>query len=618
MKGSAMFERIMRHVSRPFRAVLYDVASRRELVVDDFDVALSHPTARGHRFHFRNKTYGIVIPLTLERLGSDACRVSVKAGTVAEPSAMGYRLMRLGFFPDLLATAVGEAGHYLLPVHSGALVDFRQRDPCANSDRIYLEQPEWEKYSMMNCFGCLQEGNNVFAVVDGGDFFCRVNSEYNDGGRNRLYADFTFREKYGDMPEYEDRSVVFHDAGPSAQYDDFAKIYRSHLLERGASLLTERIPGNPCLEYSVDAMRVKIFMAAKQSFVPDGSAPVTVYASFDETCAIMDEMVANGIDKAIITLVGWNLGGHDGAYPTRFPVEPSIGGAEGLKKTVAHAKRLGYQIVPHDNVTDAYRASPDFDYEYVARDEGQEALCSGIWSGGQAYKMCPQVYLHRNGPEFVRIKEEAGFEGHYYLDAQATVLWRCHAPGHPANEKEFSLALAAISGVSRALYGAVSVECAAAYTIPYIDEVALVHCPAGCDNMESLRIPSFQRLDPKAIPFYHIALHGLITYQNLWVHHYANPVKGLLWELAVGARPSMEVSVRTGGNGGEYRDSIAKVKEAYAICFKQLRLQTELVDSFREVAPSVYKVRYANGKGLLVNISDSEWDGLAADSWREI
>ena len=613
-----MIDKLLARVQSLFRGVVYDVAARRERQVSDFVTVASHRAEDGVRLTFRSVEYGIVIAATLRRMGPDAARIAIPAGGIAEQKSIRFRLMRLDVFPDLLRTKVGDEGHFLLPVHSGALVDFRNRPPTRNSDRIYLEQPEWEKYSMMNCFGRLQPGNNVFAVVDAGDFSCRVNSEYNDNGANRVYAAFAVRTRHYDMPECEDRAVRYYDAGAKAGYDDFAKLFRSYLLERGASLLKDRMEGNPCLAYSVDAMRVKIFMAMRQPFVPDGSSPLAVYATFDETCRIMDEMKAAGIDQAVITLVGWNLGGHDGAYPTRLPVEPALGGEAGLKKAIAHAKALGYQIVPHDNVTDTYRASPDFDYEYVARDEGQEALVSGIWGGGQAYKMCPRVYLDRNGHEFTRIKE-LGFEGHYYLDAQSTVLWRCHSPRHPANEKEFALALASICSIPRALYGAIGIECAAVYSMPFVDEVATVHCPAG-GNEHLIRImpESFRQLDSKPIPFYHIALHGLVLYQNMWVHAYKNAKKGLLWELAIGARPSMEVSIREGGFGGEYRDSLAKVKDAYRICFKQLRLQTELIDSFREAAPDVYEIHYANGTGLRVNISDAEYEGLPADGWETI
>ena len=225
-----------------------------------------------------------------------------------------------------------------------------------------------------------------------------------------------------------------------------------------------------------------IRQAVKEPYVPDGSSPVKVLTNCDEACIILDGMKAGGIEKAVVTLVGWNLGGHNGAYPAHFPVEPAIGGEKDLRKLIAYAGKLGYQIVPHDNVTDIYRGSPDFDYEYVARNEGGEPLAAGVWGGGQSYKACPRVFLERYGYEFERMRN-LGFAGHYYMDAQSTVMWRCHAGRHPADEREFALALSAITTVPRMLYGAVSAEGAAAYILPFIDEVSRLHTPLTAPDM---------------------------------------------------------------------------------------------------------------------------------------
>ncbi len=612
-----MLNRILARKAAFFRAELFDVAEQRELNAAEFRLALSFKTAVGCKLVFRSDKYGLIVPFTLETRSDRVCRVKIENGAIVEQNSIRWRLMRLSVLPELMTTDTGSEGHYLLPVYSGALADFRERPPCRNSDRIYLEQREWEKFSMMNCFGCLKKSQNIFAVVDSGDFACRVDSEFNQAGKNRLYATFLIRKKPSDMPKFEDLSVRFYDAGEDAGYGDFAKLFRTYLLEeRGASLLRDRAENNPALAYSIDALRVKIFLAQKHPYLPDGSSPVKVHTTCEEACRIIDALKEAGIDKAVITLVGWNLGGHDGAYPTHFPVEPTIGGEAGLRNLIAHAKEVGYQIVPHDNVTDIYRGSPDFDYEYVARDEGQEPVAAGIWGGGQSYKTCPLVYLQRWGYEFERIRQ-LGFEGHYYMDAQSTVLWTCHSPKHPAGEKEFALALASITAIPRTLYGAVSIECPSVYSIPFIDEASTIHCPLD-DPFLTGRMPApLRSLDIAPVPFFHIALHGLILYQGRWVHTYRDPVLGLLRELAFGARPSMEVSYRdNGGNGGNYRKSIALLKEAYLRCFHELKLQCETIESFREPYRGFFEAVYSNGCKVTVNVSDREMEGLPPGSWK--
>ncbi|NMA20380.1 MAG: hypothetical protein GX927_07355 [Lentisphaerae bacterium] len=590
-----------------FFAELYDMAEQRTRYTADFKPVLNYRTVRGRRLLMRSAAYDISFYIELETL-ADGFRLRVCGGTYAEERSICFRLMKLRVLPGHLNTKVNDEGSYLLPLWAGALVDFRAREHCVNLDHIYMEQREWEKFSIMNCFGLLQKDNNWLAIIESGDFNCYARSEYNNNGINSLCAEFTLRDDPSDMISVEDRTVSYHKLPGNANYGDLALKFREYLLaERGASYLKDRMEGNPTLEYSVNAMRVKFFMAGKKP-IPDGSSPVDVYATFDECCKMIDDMKAAGIAKAVITLVGWNVGGHDGAYPTHFPAEPRLGGEERLRNLIQHAKNVGYQIVPHDNATDIYRRSPDFDYECVARTKSGEPVAAGVWGGGQSYKACPQVFLRRWGSEFKRI-QELGFEGHYYMDAQATVLWRCHSPQHPANEKEFALALSSITEVARGMYGAVSIEGPTTYALPYIDECATIHCPPHGD------IPMARAIQPYPVPFFIVAVHGLLAYQQRWVHTYKDTQLGLLREIAFGARPCMEVNYHGGGNGGNYLESLKMVLPAYNICFNELKLQTVPFKSFAEPVPGVYDALYEDGTRLLVNTTEVQYEELAPRSW---
>lgn len=610
-----MYTEISNSCSCFLKAILFDLAEQREVSATEFRLVRSFRTENRTKFFFRADQFGLVIPLIVEKRSGSRCLVKIGAGTVVEQNSIRYRLMRLAVLPELLETAVGDDGAYLLSVGAGVLADFRERPYTVNADRIYMEQREWEKMSMMNCFGRIHAAGNVLAVVESGDFHCRVVSEYNDRGRNRIFAEFEMRSGPSEMLKYEDKTLLFISCHAGSGYSGLAFAYREYLLEHGMDTLKTRMEGNPVLQYSAEAVRVKIFMAVKEPYVPDGSSTVKVLTNCDEACIILDGMKAGGIEKAVVTLVGWNLGGHDGAYPAHFPVEPAIGGEKGLRKLIAYAGKLGYQIVPHDNVTDIYRGSPDFDYEYVARNEGGEPLAAGVWGGGQSYKACPRVFLERYGYEFERIRN-LGFAGHYYMDAQSTVMWRCHAGRHPADEREFALALSAITTVPRMLYGAVSAEGAAAYILPFIDEVSRLHTPLTAPEMLKKCPPALRSLNPRPVPFYHIALHGLLLYQDHWVHGYRDVKRGLLYELVLGARPSMEISYRTdGGNGGDYRKCIEMLKESCRWCYQELKVQCELVTSFSEPEDGFYEIVYANGTGIRVNLTDHEVNGVPSESW---
>ena len=601
-------------------ARMFNCSERREYGSCAFEVRGVFPLVAGLRLLMINDAEGLVIPVML-RGDDDGFRVVIQAAQIVETKGMNRKLMALDVLPDLMNSRVGDDGFFLLPCLSGTLVRFKDYPPSVNRDRIYMDQSEWEKINLMNCFAGKQGDEGILGIVHRGDFFCHVVTELNQDGINRIYPSLGLRHTEGEVISGQDKEVIYRFAtGDSAEYPGLARIYRDYLVrERDVSPLKQRVADNPVLDYSVTAMRVKIFMGSKPSVI-DGNAPVRVDTTFAQAESILDAMKEAGIDRAVITLVGWNLGGHDGAYPTRFPVEPALGGEEGLRTLIAKALAMGYQIVTHDNYTDVYRSGRDFDYEYIARTPEGRPRVVGIWGGGQSFKACPVVYPERYGADFARVRD-LGFCGHTYIDAQSTVLWTCHDPRHPAEEERFCLAQSAMIQWHRAMYGAVATEMAPAYSLPFIDEVATIHSSNNGGFMFKRLPASFTGIIDRVVPFYHLAVHGLVTYQESWVHAYrkeeGGPWRGLLRALAVGARPSMEVSWAGGGNGDAYRDSIRDVLPAYKIAFEELAdIHVEPIVGFEELAEHARRVTYANGKSVEVNWGDDTVDGLPSASYR--
>lgn len=601
------------------RAHLYDIPAMRERIVSAFEPRLFQPLAGGGlRLQLVSEANGLFIPVEF-RAEPDGLRVTVKAGWICEQMSINRRLLALDVLPDLLATRVGDPGFYLLPDFSGSLVRFENHAPAVTRDRLYMHQSEWEKLCIMNCFGLKQGRAGTLVVVHKGDFFCHAVTEVNHEGVNRLHAAFGIRHEPGEPIKQEDKELVVRfTEGREDGYFDLAKAYHEYLVaERGVSPLKARLAENPVLAYSVGAMRTKFFLGRKPRSL-DGNVPMKVYATFDQAGEILDRMQAAGLTRAVITLVGWNLGGHDGAYPQKFPVEPALGGEEGLRRLIAKATAMGYQIVPHDTLSDMYMAGQTYDPEVIMRHADGSPIMGGIWGGGQAAKSCPVAYFHRYGPDVTRIRD-LGFSGHYYVDAQSNPLFRCHDPRHPADEQQFGISQCNMIQCYRALYGAVSQEMGPTYALPFVDEVACVHSPNNTAWCLGHLDGPLKRIVDRIVPFYHLAIHGLVTYQESWVHAYrkCGVRKGLLRALAFGARPSMEVSYASGANGDFFEDSIRDIAFGYRLAFEALAdVHAEAVVDFEELAPEASRIVYANGTALTVNWGDTVAAGLEPLDYR--
>ncbi len=604
-------------LTRFLRARLWDLPEERERTVAEFAPRLPQPLSDGLRLQFVNEAQGLYIPVEF-REEAEGFRVTVKAGWICEQMSINRRLMALDVLPEFLRTRVGDKGFYLLPDFSGALVRFRDHLPTITRDRLYMHQSEWEKLNVMNCFGLKQGRKGTLVVVHQGDFFCHAVTEVNQEGANRIYASFGLRHEPGEPIKQQDKELIVRfTEGREDDYFDLARSYHRYLVrERSVSPLKARLEENPVLAYSTGAMRTKIFHGHKPSSL-DGNVPMEVYASFEQSEKILDAMWAAELKKAVVTLVGWNLGGHDGSYPQKFPVEPALGGEDGLRHLIAKAKGMGYQIVPHDSLSDMYKIAQTYDSEVLLRKTDGTPVLGGIWGSGQAAKSCPVAYFDRYGPDVTRIRD-LGFEGHYYVDAQSNPLFRCHDLRHPADEEQFALSQCKMIQCYRGLYGAVSQEMVPAFALPFVDEGGQ-HSPNNIGWCLQRGDEKLKRIVDRIVPFYQLAVHGLITYQESWVHSYRSigPRKGILRALAFGARPSMEVSW-TGGNIGDvYTDSIRDVRDGYRIAFEELAdTHGEPVEDFEELAPEASRITYANGTGLSVNWGNTPVGDLAPLSYR--
>ena len=132
---------------------------------------------------------------------------------------------------------------------------------------------------------------------------------------------------------------------------------------------------------------------------------------FKQVEELMDEMKAQGIEHAELCLVGWNVRGHDGRWPQAFPVEEALGGEEGLRSVMAHARRIGYRLVCHTNSSDAYRIADCWDESDIIRTKsGALHMNDEGWSGGNMYRVCPLPALEKHTvPTLERLKEMGSY-----------------------------------------------------------------------------------------------------------------------------------------------------------------------------------------------------------------
>ena len=431
---------------------------------------------------------------------------------------------------------------------------------------------------------------------------------------------------------YEDPALEFRFLGADADYSGIARAYRAYQLERGACRpITARLADQPLLDYAVRNPEVRIRQAWKPvpSPVPEqvgrNAPPVKPVVTFDRVKDIVDECVRQGVKGAEFCLVGWNWGGHDGAYPQIFPVEPLLGGEEKLKECVRYTQEKGYQIVGHSSFRDCYMIADTWDSEYVVEKNPDGTLKRGktTYGGGRLFTMCPQRAYERFCPKQCAEMATFGFKGLFYVDVvTARSLFPCNDPRHRLNNGQRAVWERNILDELRAVFGGAASEGAHDFCIGSVDSALTIQWAKPFEPPKSPLVDGY-------IPVWQLVYHGIVvsTPFRTMINCPANPDRRFGLKLAefggrptfywhswfvTGRAPSMGTIDLEATTDEKLRQGVTWMKEGYDEYARRSDLQFAFMDRHEKVRDGVFRVTYSNGAKMLVNYGDAptEVDGV--------
>ncbi len=464
--------------------------------------------------------------------------------------------------------------------------------------------------SNMPVFGVHSEKGTYLAVVSGMsyDYALRVSRE---NGRYRCYPVF---QLFGEQP-YEDLRVeYFRLTGEDANYSGMARRYRRYQIARtGMRPLQERAQENPCLDYAKDAVMIRVRCgwkpapAAVLHQTRENEPPMHVACDFQRVGEILDELKRQGVDKAEICLVGWNVKGHDGRWPETFPVCEELGGEAALRALIQKAQAMGYSIICHTNSTDQYEIADCYSPENTRRDRtGKPVVNDTSWSGGEMYQLCPQVG-YEQAEKILPQVAALGFRGVHYVDVLGVVHpRRCYHPAHPVHSGQAVEYAKKLGALCRSLFGGFSSEGAYDFLAPYLDFGLYI---------------SFGRnqglLCDRSIPFWEIVYHGYTLYNPYTetVNPAFKPREQQLRAIEFGGRPTYYFYAKFTNNGynwmgvqepradspEELRESVCKIKEDYQQYRKLDSLHTAFMEKHEQVGEGIFETTYSNGTVVRVD-----------------
>lgn len=597
------------------------------------------PIESGYRFDFDFETIGISFAMEY-RLSDTGFELNIPFDSVQESGAV--RLTGLELLPYLNATAPGERGAILLPDGSGTLMKFKEYRPNnfdsysqfvyggdhAFQTAVYEKvrkvrgeitvNPPKEKIALP-VYGLFTEDESaILGIITRGDSDAKINATPS-GVRNiplyRTSAEFMYRNddvifigNSGEIPMIErtlipgDRTIryiLLQD--DQADYVGMAHAYRDYLMkDLGIA---------PVQDQSARFQLRLIGGVVQDEIIGSTYIPMT---TFDQARTIVDRMLGLGVKRIEVTYDAWNDGGKYGNQPEHFPVQDELGGNKELKKLAVYLEQKGISLYLNANYVKPFAGSKELKPKRdVIRGLNNEPmplfrnwLDTHQMSDFKFYLMKPQHVLEQHIVPEAKKYAELGIDG-IHLEWMGELLYSDHTDIPPFRRAQTIDTWRKSLDLVRKLTGAAAVDYGFAYTFGHIDRIDQV-------PLDSSR---FVYTD-ETVPFYQIALHGLIPYYADTSNNQDDPRVHLLRILEYGALPSYILTHQPPSDlkrtlydellGSEYTVWEKPAAAEYAKVAEVLApLAGKTIEDHRSLMPKVYQTVYSDGTRIIVNYNRS-------------
>ena len=454
---------------------------------------------------------------------------------------------------------------------------------------------------------------------------------------NNIYT-FSTELRLKDIEPYEDFTMEFYPLkGDEASYSGMGRFYRKMQMKAGRlKPLKDKVKKRPELKYAVEHPEVRIRQAWKPvptpvlEQTPETEPALRVKVTFRRVMEIIDEMKKQGVDGAELCLVGWNLKGHDGRFPTHLPPEPELGGEKGLRELIKYAQSNGFQIVPHIGTGDAYRVSADFDEADIAKRPDGTLRTQFAYGSGNMYDLCYKVSYEKFLPALLDSLVDLGFRGLLYNDVYSiTPPTVCYDPAHPVNSKEAQMwGHKTLEDGARKL-GGIASEGGYDHLCDILDYCLYTIMAFDYDTIGK------KPMRDEYFPIWNIVYNGSILCCPVsnCINYTVKDAPTAMKQLEYGGHPTfyfysahrddnanwMGGKTAAGISGDLYCETPEQLSEAVAAIKKgcdfldeYAYLHYEFMDDHRELAPGVFQTTWSGGTRLICNYSDGVYlaDGV--------
>ena len=544
------------------------------------------------------------------RISGGELSVLVPPTEIYETNTTLFRLKSVNILPGMmhLESSGRSRSSFVLPLASGAVCHPDGKGKVSERFMIYGEQQRWELLPLMPICAAHGSGGGLIALAASGaaDTECRLNTDGAGGGDIGFAV--SLRMFWPDPVDLENREIRYAPLAATADpVHATAKRLRRHVIDDlKKPTLKERAAESPDVAYMLNAYIMKLFFAVENRGImmegkpKEGTITYRRVMNFAEAGDGLRKLRHAGIDKILGHGVGWNPRGHDGLWPTRFPIDERLGGERGFRELIGLASSLGYNMNVHDNCLSAYTSSPEFDVDTVIHDMFGEPSAGGVWGGGVTYLRWIEAISDETLEKPFKQLRALGLQGPLYIDAMGSPLRVNYHKKFGGPRSGYCKGVDRILTSAKKVFGAVGTENGFLYATINADFVE--NCASGYHiQLQRAEWPISGLID-KRVPLWQLAMHGLIVLENQgW--EWKDTMRTVLF----GDHPRVEWSAHPGIMPVLNDTLIAALKANYDITLKKYGyLQTQELLSHTDLAPGVEQTEFEDGTQVRADFNAQE------------
>ena len=496
---------------------------------------------------------------------------------------------RLHFPNRLLSWNCEEEAQAIISLGYGMMIEYPRYKENFNADWGYFGAA---------LYGFLGKKKDGFAVRELTP--CDSTHHYYNSDNASLHSSFIYNKRFANYP----RQLLWHCMPAGSTFFELAKWYRQCRMDEGTFVsLREKIEQHPDVEKLVGAVIWKHSVYSRKNMKKLPEKGYSLYAVTPDVALVegkpdswnayelFDKAHAMGFDRLCVYNAGWNYGGYDSGYPTRFPVNSERGTEKEFRAAAEYARSLSpdYIYSVHDNYTDVYKNSLE-DLAPSLRITRDGCPAKGfIWRGGRAYLQCTEKSLEYAKRDLPKIARMLG-KGSIYVDVMgSSSLTECYSETHGASRRQDLINRRKFMTYTRKIMGSMASE-----AIPCDATVDLVDLGAYMGG--ALEAP-FLPADAKkavSIPLWQLIYHdSILGFTNAYSRRSAENYHALC--ALFGLLP---------GNLDEVSLQLSKeLRSAYTAEMTRFKILSDKRENWFYVAES----EFADGTVVIANTSDDDF-----------